>query len=130
MVDPTLDAVLFSGDQPLSVTEIQQAGDDLTGLVRFGPGHAFQMANPVIAGWIPANLAKGICFRHRSVWPRTDFLEHPELAPPGHGESAYSEANLVWESKDLPDGFGMFPYFGDADYFDAPPSNLQATRSA
>jgi transglutaminase-like putative cysteine protease len=129
MVDPTLDAVLFKGDQPLSVNEIQQAGDDLAGLVRFGPGNAFQITNPLISGWIPENLEKGICFRHRSLWPRTDFLEHPELTPPGHGETAYSETNLVWEQKDLSDGFGMFPYFGDEAYFAAPPQGFQAVWS-
>ena len=121
MVDPTLDAILFKGDRPLSVSEIQQEGDALAGLIRFGPGNAFQMKNPLILGWIPTNFAKGVCFRHRSVWPRTDFLEHPELTPPGHGETAYGETNLVWEVKDLSDGFGMFPYFGDRSYFDGAP---------
>ena len=118
MVDPTLDAILFKGERPLSVNEIQEAADgDLAPFIRFGPGNAFQMRNPLISNWIPTNFAKGICFRHRSVWPRADFLEHPELAPPGHGETAYVETNLVWEQKDLSKGFGMFPHFGERSYF-------------
>ena len=125
MVDPTLDAILFKGERPLSVSEIQEAADgDLTPFIRFGPGNAFQMRNPLISNWIPTNFAKGICFRHRSVWPRADFLEHPELAPPGHGESAYGETNLVWERKDLSNGFGMFPHFGERSYFDAAPDQF------
>ena len=125
MVDPTLDAILFKGERPLSVSEIQEAADgDLTPFIRFGPGNAFQMRNPLISNWIPTNFAKGICFRHRSVWPRADFLEHPELTPPGHGESAYGETNLVWEQKDLSKGFGMFPHFGERSYFDAAPDQF------
>jgi Transglutaminase-like superfamily len=128
-VDPTVDAVLFDGDRPLSVTEIQQSGDDLSGLIRFGSGNAFQMTNPLMAGWVPANLATGVCFRHRSLWPRTDFLEHPEMSPPGHGETAYCETKLVWETRELAEGFGMFRYFGDREYFDAAPEGFPAMRS-
>ncbi len=124
MVDPTVDAILFRNNVPMSVTEIQQAGDDLRPFIRYGRGTAYQLENPVIEAWIPSNLERGLCFRHRSIWPRTDFIAHPEFSPPGHGESAYSETNLIWETKDLPDGFGMFPFFGTADYFDAPPQGF------
>jgi hypothetical protein len=48
-------------------------------------------------------------------------MTRPELTPPGHGETAYSETDLVWELKDMDDGFAMFPYFGDSNYFDDPP---------
>jgi hypothetical protein len=82
------------------------------------------MRNPLISNWIPTNFSKGVCFRHRSVWPRADFLEHPELAPPGHGETAYGETDLVWEQKDLLEGFGMFPRFGERSYFDAAPDDF------
>ena len=93
-------------------------------MTRWGAGHDFQLKNSMVSAWIPANFDKGICFRHRSIWPRTDFLSHPELTPPGHGETAYSETDLVWEVRDLQDGFGMFPYFGDDAYFDAPPEGF------
>lgn len=121
MVDPTVDAVLSRNGIPLSVTEIQVAGDDLTDLIVWGEANQYQIQNPVISNWIPVNLAQGICFRHRSIWPRTDFLSRPEFSPPGHGETAYAETNLIWELKDRDAGFAMFPNFGDANYFDAPP---------
>jgi hypothetical protein len=125
MVDPTLDAVVYQHDKPLSVKEIQQLGVRLAAETEWGAGQAFQVKNPLVASWIPAVFDKGICFQHRSVWPRTDFLSHPELTPPGHGETAYSETGLVWEQRDLNEGFGMFPYFGGDDYFDAPPAGFQ-----
>ena len=61
--------------------------------------------------------AKGL---PRYLWA-ADLLSHPEYSPPGHGSLTYCETMLVWEERDLESGFGMFPYFGDADYFDAPP---------
>ncbi len=124
MVDPTVDAILFRDNVPLSVTEIQQSGDDLSDLIRWGAGNAYQMQNPVISSWIPINLTSGVCFTHRSTWARTDFLAHPEFSPPGHGETAYCETGLIWEERDLQAGFGMFPYFGSAAYFDAPPQGF------
>jgi len=124
MVDPTIDAILFKGTSPLSVKEIQEAGSDLDSLVRWGPGHAFQIKNPLIKPWIPDNFLQGVCFRHRSVWPRMDFLTNPELTPSGHGSTSYCETDLVWEVKDLHEGFGMFPYFQSARFFDAPPHDF------
>lgn len=124
MVDPTLDAILFKDGVPLSVKEIQQTGSKLIDLAEWGPGYEFQIKNPLIAPWIRDTFANGVCFRYRSVWPRTDFLTHPELAPPGHGSTSYCETNLVWEKEDLQQGFGMFPYFGEEDYFDAPPQDF------
>jgi transglutaminase-like putative cysteine protease len=124
MVDPTLDAVVYQQDQPLSVKEIQHLGAGLAAETEWGAGHEFQVQNPLVAAWIPSVFDKGLCFRHRSVWPRTDFLAHPELTPPGHGETAYSETGLVWEQRDLDEGFGMFPNFGDESYFDAPPAGF------
>ncbi len=124
MVDPTLDAILFRERVPLSVTEIQQAGDDLTPLIQWGPGYAYRMDNPIIPDWIDSRFLTNICFRHRCLWPRTDLLARPELAPAWHGSTAYCETELVWETRDLAQGFGMFPYFGGPDYFDAPPLNF------
>jgi hypothetical protein len=124
MVDPTLDAIVYQKDQPLSVKEIQQLSTGLAAETQWGSGQTFQLENPLIASWIPAVFDKGICFRHRSMWPRTNFLSHPELTPPGHGETAYCETSLVWEHRDLTQGFGMFPYFGNDDYFDNPPAGF------
>ena len=124
MVDPTVDAILFDKGVPLSVSDIQAAGDDLSDLVTWGPGNDFQRANPFVNPWITDNFLKSVCFQHRSIWPRNDFLSHPELTPPGHGSTSYADTSLVWEQRDLHEGFGMFPYFGDRAYFDAPPAGF------
>ncbi|MCC7354704.1 MAG: transglutaminase domain-containing protein [Anaerolineae bacterium] len=120
-VDPNTDAILCKNGIPLSVTEIQGAGSDLSSLVSWGPGYQFQSQNPVMADWVKDNFLRGLFVRCRSIWPRADFLSHPELTPPGHGSTSYCETDLVWEERDLERGFGMFPYYGDAAYFDAPP---------
>ena len=123
-VDPNTDAIFCKDGVPLSVTEIQEAGSDLSALVSWGPGYQYQSQNPVMADWVQNNFLRGLFVRHRSIWPRADFLSHPELTPPGHGSTAYCETSLVWEQRDLERGFGMFPYFGDAAYFNAPPRPL------
>ncbi len=122
MVDPTKDAILFRDGVPMSVSDIRQMGDDLLPFVKWGPGRDFQGQNEFLESWISDNFRRGVYYQHRSVWPRADFLSHPELTPPGHGSTSYCETNLVWEEKDLDQGFGMFPYFAGADYFDAPPA--------
>lgn len=121
MVDPNLDALLRRDGAPLSISEIQGLGDDLSPYVEWGPGTAFQLQNPRIAAWIESTYLNGLCFRHRSLWPRADFLTHPEYSPPAHGASAYAETDLVWEARDRDRGLGMFPAFAPAAYFDAPP---------
>jgi transglutaminase-like putative cysteine protease len=121
MVDPTLDAILFQEGVPLSVTEIREAGPGIEQLVQWGPGYAFQMRNPLNPPWVKNSFLNGACFTHRSVWPRTDFLSHPELTPAGHGATSYCETGLGWEQADVEEGFGMFQRFADRDYFEAPP---------
>jgi len=121
MVDPNTDAVFWKAGVPLSITEIQQEGTDLDRLIEWGPGTQFQLKFPHMAAFIRDNLQKGVCFRHRSIWPRADFLSHPELSPPGHGALAYCETDLVWETRDREQGFGMFPHFGETSYFAALP---------
>jgi len=128
MVDPTLDAILFEDGVPLSVREIQRAGSDLTALVEWGPGYDFQVKNPFIGPWIRNTFLNGVCFRHRSLWPRTDFLTHPELTPGWHGSTSYCETSLVWEIADLEQGFAMFPYFGEQEYFDAAPQGFSVQK--
>jgi Transglutaminase-like superfamily len=121
MVDPTVDAIMFRDGTPLSVGEIQDAHEPLAALVQFGPGNSFQMENPLIKPWMQDNFLEGVCFRHRSLWPRVDFFTHPELTPSGHGSTSYCETNLVWETSDLQGGFDMFPLFGSNEYFEQPP---------
>jgi transglutaminase-like putative cysteine protease len=126
MVDPNLDAIVVRGGAPLSISEIQELGGDLRPYVEWGPGTAFQRQNPRLATWIETTYLTGVCFRHRSLWPRADFLSHPECSPPAHGATAYCEAGLVWEERDLDRGLGMFPHFAPAAYFDAPPAGREA----
>ncbi len=124
LVDPTVDAILVRDGLPLSVKEIQQAGSDLTDLFTWGAGYDLQIKHPYIGFLLDDRVFNGLCFRHRAVWPRADFLSHLELAPPAHGWAAYGETDLVWEREDLTRGFGMFPHFGKQDYFDAPPQGF------
>ncbi len=121
LVDPNLDAIFRRGSVPLSVREIQEAGGDLRGLVEWGRGSEYQRRYPHIEGFVVNNYLQGIWIRSRANWARADFLSRPDLTPPGHGMGAYSETNLVWEGDLRARGFGMFPYFGSADYFEAPP---------
>ena len=121
MVDPNTDSIMWKDGVPLSLTEIQQAGSDLSDLIEWGAGSSFQKTFPHMVEFIRDNYQKGVCFKHRSIWPRADLLSHPELSPPGHGWINYCETELVWDRKDLEKGFGMFPYFADPGYFDAPP---------
>ena len=120
-VDPNEDAMFFEGDRPMSLDEIRAAGRDLAGRVRWGPGHAFQARRPAMRRWIRDVLLEGVCFRHRGVWPRSDFGARPDLTPPAHGCAAYSELDIVWEASDLADGFAMFRTFAEPAWFDDPP---------
>lgn len=120
LIDPNMDAIFMRKGGPLSVSEVMLAGSHLGDFIQWGAGHEFQMRNPMIENWIREVYLPGLCFGHRSLWPRTDFLSHPELTPP-HTTTAYAETELVWERRDLEDGFAMFRYFGDERYFEAPP---------
>jgi transglutaminase-like putative cysteine protease len=125
MVDPTFDAVLWKDDVPLSLAEIRDAGSDLGDLIRWGPGLECRLNEPGKREAVE-RFVQGYCFAHRSVWPRADFLSHPEFSPSGHGTAAYCETGLVWEEADRDSGYGMFPYFGSSEYFDRPPEEVGA----
>jgi len=123
LVDPNLDAIFFQAGVPLSVREVQAAGADLGQLVEWGPGTEFQRRYQQIEAFVQDNYLKGPWIRSRANWARADFLGRPDLTPPGHGMSAYSETSLVWDADLRSRGFGMFPYFGSRDYFEAPPDS-------
>ena len=126
MVDPNLDAIYWRGNNPMSATEIKDevigSGRSLEDFVEWGPGTLSQRQNPRMEDWLKDRYLDGEWLRHRSIWWRSDLLSRPELSPPGHGYTAYCETGLVWETKDLERGFGMFPYFGEPKYFDSPPT--------
>lgn len=128
MVDPNLDAVFWKAEVPLSLPEIRALGADIAGHIDWGPGIEYQRRNPRIGDWLEAVYLNGRCFSHRSLWPRADLLSRPDLSPPGHGSLAYCETDFVWEQTDLAAGFGMFPYFGDRAYFEAPPAYAAAAK--
>ena len=121
MVDPNCDAIICRNGRPLSIEEIQALGDGLEPYVEWGRGTRYQRTFSHIRDFIRISLLRGVCFRHRSVWPRTDFLSRPEHSPPGHGSVSYCETDLVWTEEDVEAGFGMFRYFAPAAYFTAPP---------
>ena len=125
VVDPNTDAFFVRDGIPMSMTQIQQAGDDIGDFIEWGPGTEFQLTFPHIVEFAEGNLKNGVCFRHRSVWHRADLLTSPWMSPPGHGSLSYCETGLVWERRDLDRGFGMFPAFGDAAWFDAPPAGWE-----
>lgn len=123
VVDPNLDVIYIQNGAPVTVEELRAARSEAGKLAVYGPGIAFQRRFPHIDLLIEGEFGQGATWAyHRSLWPRADFLSHPELTPPGHGVTAYCETNLVWERKDLDEGFDMFPYYGDEAYFHAPPS--------
>lgn len=121
MVDPNCDAIFFRNGYPLSIDEIRDLREDLTPYVEWGKGTRYQRTFAHMRNFMRDNLLRGVCFRHRSVWPRTDFLTHPENSPPGHGSLSYCETDLVWTKTDLDSDFGMFKYFAPSSYFTAPP---------
>ena len=120
MVDPQIDALFFKDGQPMSTSEIQAVLPNLAEYTKFGAGTEAQRKNPRLADFLEVGYPVGQSFRHRSVWYRADLLTRPEYSPPAHGATAYCETGLVWEEgeKHL---FGMFPYFGSPDYFNAAP---------
>jgi hypothetical protein len=124
-IDPNADALFMRAGVPLAVTEVQAVRAHVAELVHWGPGAAGQRAVPHMEAFVQENMLAGLYLRRRSLWPRADFLSHPEYSPPGHGSTAYAETSLVWETNDRDQGFGMFPYFGDAAYFDAPPTEAR-----
>jgi len=120
MVDPTWDLMVWKDSLPLSVTEIQEVDTSLDGLFDLGPGFEMQCRQRGIDR-LPSHFMDGALYTHRSIWPRADFLSHPESSPPGHGAIAYCETDLVWQRRDLENGYGMFSYFADPTYFDRSP---------
>jgi transglutaminase-like putative cysteine protease len=126
LVDPNMDAVFVDDGVPLSTGEVRALGERLGDAIQWGPGFAAQRANPHLERWLRESYLTGRCFRHRALWPRADFLAHPEAAPPGHGSTAYCETALVWDRADRDRGFGMFPFFADDSDREAPPGDYRS----
>jgi hypothetical protein len=123
MIDPTYDVVIEGPDGPAGLRTIRELGD-LRPYVRAGDGIEALLATKAGRQWFDEIFLPGVCFQNRSLWPRSDFLSGPEFSPPGHGTSSYSELELVWEERSRRNGFGMFRYFADDEWFDAPPAGF------
>jgi transglutaminase-like putative cysteine protease len=121
MIDPTFDAFVQTPDGPAGLRAIRELGPEIGAYLKSGPGIEDRLRTESGKTWFEQNFLRGICFRNRSVWPRSDFLTRPQLSPPGHGESSYSELDLVWEQRSRDNGFGMFRYFAGDEWFDASP---------
>lgn len=121
-VDANEDA-LFVDEQgiPMSTAEVHESRTSLDRLVRWGPGHRMQARSAAMRRWIKEAMLTGRCFSFYGVWPRTDFLVHPEECPPSHGWGAYSELGFVWQVEALQAGFGMFRNFAGPEWFRSPP---------
>lgn len=122
MVDPTYDVTIEGPDGPADLRTIRNIGSDLKPYVRAGDGIELLLATKPGRQWFDDIFLQGVCFRNRSLWPRSDFLSRVDLTPPGHGTSSYSELDLVWEARSRDRGFGMFRSFADDAWFDAPPA--------
>jgi hypothetical protein len=122
MIDPTYDVTVTTADGPADLHTIRGLGADVGQHVTVGPGTEERCSTPAGRQWFEENLLRGVCFRNRSLWPRSDFLSRPDLTPPGHGSASYSELDLVWDEQCRDNGFGMFRYFASKEWFEAPPS--------
>ena len=66
----------------------------------------------------------GDAYHYWAVWPRNDYLSHPECCPPSHGTCYYAETDWLWNKPEGAHPLGMFPNLVDLDrLMDPPPDN-------
>lgn len=121
MFDPNMDYVVRDGDNLLSLPEIRALGPGIGKYIEPGAGYEFQLRYEHMQRFVTSSLEANRCFKHQGIWPRTDLLSNPRFSPPDHGSLNYCETDIVWEERSRGDSFGMFQYFGDEEYFNAPP---------
>jgi hypothetical protein len=121
MVDPNVDYVVRNGDNLLSLPEVRALGSRIKDHIDFGPGTEYQRQYDHIVKFIEKFVEKNTCFKHRGLWPRADLLSNPRFSAPDHGSVNYCETDIVWETRTRDEGFGMFRYFGNEDYFNSTP---------
>ena len=108
-VDGNTDVVFMRDGVPLSVAELAVIGREAEALAITGPGYAQQ--NDYIKKFVRDYMFSGRVYEHWAVWPRNDYLSHPELTPPAHGSPEYSETEWIWaEPAKGAENQGMFPY--------------------
>jgi len=108
-VDGNCDVVFERDGVPLSVDELSRIGDEAGALAVTGMGYEQQGA--FIKDFVRDYMLNGQVYQHWAVWPRNDYLSHPELTPPSHGSTEYVETAWQW-SADVRNAakLGMFPY--------------------
>jgi len=120
-VDGNCDVVYERDGMPLSVDELSRLDEEAGALAVTGAGYARQ--SDYIKNFVRDFMLNGNVYRHWAVWPRNDYLSHPELTPPSHGSTEYVETAWQW-SADVrePETLGMFPYIVPAEKLAAPPT--------
>jgi len=121
MVDPNMDYVVCVGDNLLSLPEVHALGSAIKKHIVYGPGTEYQKQYEHMRLFLENGIESNTCFKYRGLWPRGDLLSNPRFSPPDHGSLNYCETDIVWESRNLHEGFGMFRYFAKDDYFSAAP---------
>lgn len=120
MADANTDVMFVDKGRPLSIAECYARRAELRTLAVPGPGAEAQAA--ILKDWLADTFYTGECFRLRSFWNRMDLLSRPDQTPPGHGQAAYCETNLVWSQANVVgEELGMFPYVVPAERLDQPP---------
>jgi hypothetical protein len=89
-------------------------------LVRIGPGAANHRQR--LGAYLDEYLREAAMLRLTGVWPRNDFLSHPELTPACHGQTTYSETEIVWRNRHRAENeLGMFPWIAADHWFSQSP---------
>lgn len=122
-VDGNCDVVFERDGVPLSVDELSRLGGEAAALAVTDEGYARQ--GDFIKDFVRDFMLNGQVYRHWAVWPRNDYLSHPELTPPSHGSTEYVETAWLWSADvEHPERLGMFPHVVPATALQAaPPPN-------
>jgi len=118
-IDPTADLVYVKDGVPLSSAELYPNRDQLHALAVRGTGFEQLTVDPRIG--LDEAVQRPETYTYWSVWPRNDYLSHPELTPPSHGATAYVESDWLWHQPDDGYDLGMFPHVLDLDRLQEPP---------
>lgn len=119
-VDGNTDVVYQRDGVPLSVEELAGVGAAAAELAVTGPGYAAQ--SDYIKNFVRDYMLTGWVYQHWAVWPRNDYLTHPEETPPSHGSPEYSEIDWQWaEPAQQHEHLGMFPHRLSAETLRAAP---------
>jgi len=118
-VDADCDIVYVMDGVPLCVSELHQAGARLPTLAQKGPGFRRQPA--FVRELADQHFVTGDSFALWAIWPRNDYLSHPELTPTMHGAGSYHETEWLWARTASAATLGMFPYCLPPEQLQAPP---------